>query len=315
MASHLKSFFGLWATTFKEWNEDRASRLSAALAYYTIFSISPVLIIALAIAGQFFDQNAIRDQLIGQIGSLIGVQGADMIKTMLQNASRPTDTSIASIFGIILLFLGASSVFGELQSALNTIWEVAPKPNRGIWNTIQTRFLSFTMVVVVGFLLLVSLVVSTILSFLNTSLANTTQAVPFFVQFLDTTASLLVITFIFALIFKFVPDVQVGWRDVWLGAIVTALLFTIGKFAIGLYLGSSSVISTYGAAGSLVIILLWVYYSTQILFLGAEFTQVYACRYGSRVPTAREAVPLSEKTRVQHGIPHSEKVQAKQKNS
>ena len=315
MRAQLKSFIDLWTTVFKEWNEDRASRLSAALAYYTIFSIAPVLIIALAIAGRFFDQNLIRDQLIAEIAGLIGPQGADMIRSMLINASRPFDSSLASLFGILLLFLGASSVFGELQSALNTIWEVAPKPNRGLFNTIRMRFLSFTMVVVVGFLLLVSLIISTVLSFMNTSLSNTTQSIPFIVGFIDTTVSLVAVTLIFALIFKFVPDVKIGWGDVWLGALVTAILFTLGKFAIGVYLGSSRVISTYGAAGSLVIILLWVYYSTQILFLGAEFTQVYACRYGSRVQTAREAVPLTEKTRVQHGIPHAEKVQEKRKKS
>lgn len=308
MKTGLIDTFDLLKTAFKEWNEDNASRLSAALAYYTVFSISPLLIIALAIAGQFFDQNLARARLIAQLGDLVGQQGAGMIQTMLENASKPADSFVASLIGIVLLVLGASGVFGELQGALNTIWEVAPKPERGLLETVKTRFLSFTMVMGVGFLLLVSLIISTILSALDTFLANSAQPVLFMLQSINTVVSLGVITLIFALIFKFVPDVKMAWRDVWLGAFVTALLFVVGKFLIGLYLGSSSVTSTYGAAGSLVILLLWVYYSTQILFFGAEFTQVYTSRYGSRVRTAREAVPLTEKTRVQQGIPHRETV-------
>lgn len=313
MKAVLKNILELFSSSFKEWNEDRASRLSAALAYYTVFSISPLLIIALAVAGQFFDQNAVRNELMAQIGGLVGQQGAEMVELMLESAGKPADSLIASVIGVVVLLLGASGVFGELQSALNTIWEVAPKPERGLIDTIKIRFLSFTMVIGVGFLLLVSLMVSTILSILNNFLANSIQPVLFLLQFMNTVVSLGAITFIFALIFKFVPDVKIAWRDVWLGAFVTALLFTIGKLAIGFYLGSSSVTSTYGAAGSLVIILLWVYYSTQILFFGAEFTQVYANQYGSLVRPARGAVPLTEKTRVQEGIPHEEEVQRSKK--
>jgi len=311
----LNNILQLFSTTFKEWNEDKAVRLAAALAYYMVFSIAPMLIIALAIAGQFFDQNAVRNQLMLQISGLVGQEGADLLKTMLENASRPADSFIASVLGVAFLLWGASSVFGQLQDALNTIWEVTPKPGRGIWNTIQTRFLSFTMVVGVGFLLLVSLVISTLLSILQNSLAGTNQAIQFLLPFGDNLVSLVVITLIFALIFKYVPDIKIDWRDVWVGALATALLFTLGKFAIGVYLGHSTVISTYGAAGSLVIILLWVYYSSQILLFGAEFTQVYASRYGSRVSATREAVPLTEKARVQEGMPHTTKIQQQHKKS
>jgi membrane protein len=315
MKAVLKNIVELVATSFKEWNEDRASRLSAALAYYTVFSISPLLIIALAIAGQFFDQNAVRNELMAQIGGLLGPQGAEIVGTMLENAARPADSLIASLIGVVTLLLGASGVFGELQSALNTIWEVTPNPERGLLSTVKTRFLPFTMVLSVGFLLLVSLIVSTVLSALNTFLSGDAESVSWVLQAFNVVLSFGAITLIFALIFKFVPDVQIAWRDVWLGAAVTSLLFVIGKFVIGFYLGNSSVTSTYGAAGSLVIILLWVYYSTQILFLGAEFTQVYANKYGSLVRPARGAVPLTEKTRVQEGIPHEEEVQRSKKVS
>jgi len=300
-------------TSFKEWKEDNASRLAAALAYYTIFSISPLLIIALAIAGQFIDQSVVRDQLMTQISGLVGQQGADIISTMLQNAHRPTTGLLASIFGIVTLLMGASGFFGELQGALNTIWEVTPKPNRGIWGTIKDRFFSFTMVLGLSFLLLVSLVISTALSALNNYITGNVASASILLGVVNFAISFGVVALIFALIFKFIPDVEIAWRDVWFGSVVTALLFMVGKTAIGIYLGTSSVASSYGVAGSLVVLLLWIYYSAQILFLGAEFTQVFADKYGRHVQPDSNAIPMSEEKRIQQGVPHEGEVKQRER--
>jgi membrane protein len=299
----LKKLIDLVKATFKDWSEDKAARLAAALAYYTVFSIPPLLIIVLAIVGQFFDRNSMRDQLMAQIGGLIGQQGADFIKGLLESASKPAESTVAAVLGLITLLLGATGVFGELQGALNTIWEVAPKPGRGLLGTMKDRFLSFTMVLGIGFLLMVSLVLSTALAALSNFVAGDTAQASGLLEILNSLASVLILTVMFALMFKIIPDAEIAWRDVWLGAAFTALLFTIGKYVIGLYLGRSSVASTYGAAGSLVVILIWIYYSAQILFLGAEFTQVYANRYGSRVRPAADAIPITDEARAQQGIP------------
>ncbi len=306
MKEKLKKFVDLVKATFKDWSEDNAARLAAALAYYTVFSIPPLLILILAIVGRFFDQNAARDQLMGQIRGLIGEQGATFVQGLLQNASKPADSAIASILSVITLILGATGVFSALQGSLNTIWEVMPKPGRGILGTIKDRFLSFTMVLGIGFLLMVSLVISTVLAGVSNFIAGGPAQASGVLEILNSVASFLIITVFFALMFKIIPDAEIAWRDVWLGAAVTALLFVVGKFAIGLYLGRSSVSSTYGAAGSLVVILIWIYYSAQILFLGAEFTQVYANRYGSRVRPNKDAIPATEEAREQQGIPHQD---------
>ncbi len=290
----LKRMFDLIKTTFQDWSEDNATRLAAALAYYTVFSIPPLLIIVLAIVGQFYNQNAARDQVLAQIGGVIGNTGADFMRGVLESARKPTDTLVASILSVITLILGATGVFGALQSALNTIWDVAPKPGRGLMGTIKDRFLSFTMVLGIAFLLLVSLVISTLLAALGQFLSGNAAQTTAMWELVNSLVSFLIFTMMFAMIFKVIPDVQIAWRDVWLGAVVTALLFVVGKYAIGLYLGRSSIASTYGAAGSLVVILIWIYYSAQILFLGAEFTQVYANLYGSRVRLKADAVPLVE---------------------
>lgn len=267
--------------TFKEWSEDKAGRLAAALAYYTVFSLPPLLIILLAITGRFFEDAEAR--LTAQVNDLIGPTGGEAITAMLENASQPAESLLAGIIGVVVLLLGASGVFGQLQEAMNTIWDVPPEPNGGILEIIKDRFFSFTMVFGVGFLLLVSLVISAVLSSLNEVVTNIMPGLLFLAQLLNIVVSLGVITLLFALIFKVIPDVDVSWRDVWIGAVATAVLFTIGKWAIGLYLSKSAPASAYGAAGSLIVILLWIYYSTQILFLGAEFTQVYANRFGSRI--------------------------------
>ena len=299
--------------TFREWSEDKASRLAAALAYYTIFSIPPLLLIAIAIAGQVFGTETAQAELSNQIEQLVGSTAADAIEQMLENASRPGGGLIATIVGIATLLFGASGVFGQLQEAMNTIWEVAPRPDRGIMGTIKDRFLSFTMVLGIGFLLLVSLVLSAALALLGNFLEGLVPGGTVIVmRIVNLAISLGIMTLLFALIFKVIPDVEIEWRDVWVGALVTAVLFTLGKEAIGWYMGRFAPGSTYGAAGSLVVLLLWVYYSAQILFLGAEFTQVYARRYGSRIRPGESAIMLTEVDRIQQGIPHQKTLERRQ---
>ncbi|MCA9969408.1 MAG: YihY/virulence factor BrkB family protein, partial [Anaerolineales bacterium] len=219
--------------TFAEWREDNASRLAAALAYYTIFSIPPLLIIAIAIAAQLFDRAAVQQQVLEQLSGLLGGEGTAVIQAVLENADQPAESTLAAALSVVTLLFGASGVFGQLQSALNTIWEVEPKPGRGILGTVKDRFFSFTMVLGVGFLLLVSLVISSILAALNQFVSGALPGAMVLAQLLNFVVSFGIITTLFALIFKVVPDVEIAWRDVWVGAAITALLFTVGKWAIG----------------------------------------------------------------------------------
>ncbi len=268
--------------TFKAWSDDEAQRLAAALAYYTIFSIAPLLLISIAVAGFFWGHDAAQNEIAYQIQGLVGKEGADTIQSMIQNSRKPSTNILVTLIGIITLLFGASGVFGELQTALNTIWDVKPKPGKGIATYIKNRFLSFSMVLGIGFLLLVSLVLSAALAAFGHWLIGLSQALNIMLQIITLLISFGITTLLFALIFKILPDTRIKWSDVWVGAIVTSLLFSLGRFLIGLYLGHSGISSTYGAAGSLVIILIWIYYSTQILFLGAEFTHVYATEHGSQ---------------------------------
>lgn len=263
--------------TFVEWSEDRAPRLGAALAYYTLFSLAPVLVIATGLAGLVFDPQDVERHVFDQATGLVGPRGAEAVRAMLASATAdPSGGLVAAILGFAALILGATGAFAELQDALNTIWNVKPRPGRGLLGIVRDRALSFVMVLVVAFLLLVALVVSAALAALGPRLDTLAPAGLLYA--VNALVSVGVITLLFAMIFKILPDVEVAWRDVWLGAAVTALLFVAGKYAIGIYLGRAGVASAYGAAGSLVVVLVWVYYATQILFLGAEFTQVYARR-------------------------------------
>lgn len=293
-----------------EWSEDKAARLAASLAYYTVFSIPPLLIITLAIAGQVFDAQDAQARLVNQISGLVGTDGAEAIETMIENSDQLGESLAAALISFVILLFGASGVFGQLQDALNTMWEVAPKPGRGILGTIRDRFFSFTMVLGIAFLLLVSLIISAGLAAVDEFVRGMLPGTDLLLQLLSHVISFVVTAALFALIFKIVPDVQVAWKDVWIGAVVTAALFEVGKFAIGYYLGNSAPASTYGAAGSLVVLLLWVYYSAQILFLGAEFTQVYANKFGSRIVADENAVPLSEEARAEQGMPRKGDVAA-----
>jgi membrane protein len=296
--------WGLLKETVSEWLEDKAPRLAAALAYYTMFSLAPLLLIVIAIAGLALGQEAVQGQLIAQLQGLVGENGAEAIQSMLASANKPKAGLVATGLGLATLLFGASGVFGALQDSLNTIWEVTPKPGRGVLGVLQARFVSFTMVLGVGFLLLVALLLSAALAALGELMGGLLPIPEYVLQGLNFLLSFSVITLLFALIYKILPDVEIRWSDVWIGAAVTALLFTIGKLLIGLYLGKSDVGAAYGIAGSVVIILLWVYYSALILFLGAEFTQVYANTYGSRVVPDEDALPLTEEARAEQGIPH-----------
>jgi membrane protein len=296
-----KAIWDLLTETFNGWSEDKAPRLGAALAYYTIFSLAPLLVIVIGIAAFVFGREAAQGQVLGQLQGLLGEEGGKAIQSMIQNATQNKATGVlATLIGIATLLFGASGVFGELQDALNTVWGVKPKPGRGILGVVKQRFLSFAMVAGIAFLLLVSLTVSTALAALGKFMAGLFQTE--LLHVLNFVLSFAVITFLFAMIYKLLPDARIAWTDVWIGAVVTALLFTIGKFAIGLYLGKSSVASAYGAAGSLVIVLVWIYYSAQILFFGAEFTEVYARRYGSGFKAAPGAVPVTREAREQQGL-------------
>ncbi len=292
----LKDGVRLIKGTFAEWKEDNVPVLAAALAYYTVFSLAPLLLIAIAIAGAVFGEEAARGELVRQIQGLVGKEGAEAVQAMIQNADKPgSGGAIATIVGVVLLMFGASGVFGQLQSALNTIWEVKPKPGQGIRSFLVSRFLSFAMVLVIGFLLLVSLVLSSVLAAVSHVFNNLMPGLPILGQVINFIISFGVITVLFASIYKFLPDVKIPWKNLWVGAAVTAVLFNLGKLAIGLYLGNSSVGSTYGAAGSLVVVLIWVFYSAQILLIGAEFTQVYSKYRGTPIKPSKHAVPIDEK--------------------
>ena len=287
--------------SYQEWKEDKASRLSAALAYYTIFSLAPLLIIVIAITGLFWQQEAVQEQVMNQIQSLVGVEGARFVSDLLTSASNPAKGITATIIGIITLILGALGVFNELNNALNTIWEVKEEETKGFLQSIQTiifdRFLSFTMSLGIGFLLLVSLVISAGLSAVQETLGNAFPLSEVILQLINLVISIGVVTILFALIYKFLPDAEIAWGDVWLGAFVTAVLFSLGKLLIGIYLGNSAIASSFGAAGSLVLLLVWIYYSAQVLFFGAEFTEVYANNYGSKILSeGEEAVSRSFET-------------------
>jgi membrane protein len=290
-----KSIFSLLKEAFMEWKEDEALQLGAALAYYTIFSLAPMLLVVITVAGLAFGREAVQGQLDNQIQGLVGAQGADAIQGMVANAGRHKEGGIlATVIAFVTILFGATGVFTQLQTSLNHIWDVKPKPE-GIKGMLRARAAAFGMILGIGFLLLVSLAVSAALAALDNYVVGLLPGAEFILRAVGFLVSFAVITVLFAMIFRVLPDVKIQWRDVWFGAAVTALLFTIGKFLIGLYLGNSSVTSVYGAAGSLVVILLWAYYSSQILFMGAELTQVWARRRGAHIEPDEHAMPAERK--------------------
>lgn len=266
--------------TFREFGQDKVPRLGAALAYYTIFSIGPLLLIAVAMAGIFLGEEAAQGQVSEQLNNVFGAATARSVEQMIEAAAKPKAGTLATIIGIVTLFFGAAGVFGQLKDALNTIWNVETKTAGGIKGFVMKRFLSMAMVLGIGFLLLVTLIFDAMIAVMGDYLGRFVGGEPLLHAF-QIVLSLSLATVLFAAIFRVLPDLKIAWRDVWLGAVITSLLFVLGKWALGLYLGKAAIGSSYGAAGSLVILLVWVYWSAQILFLGAELTQVYARSFGS----------------------------------
>lgn len=260
--------------TVKEWMADGASRLAAALAFYTIFSLAPLLIIVIAVAGFFFGETQARGEIFEQMQSLMGPSGAEYLKSLLDKSWDPSAGLIATIIGLVMLLVGATGAFAQLQDALNLIWQASPRKGNTIWRLIRQRLLSFSLVLTIGFLMMVSLVLSAALSAASKYLFWMLPSYFPLLNLLNWVVAFVVTSGMFAAIYKILPDAKVRWKNVWLGAGVASLLFSIGRYFIGLYLGQGSFGSVYGAAGSFVVILLWVYYSAQILFFGAEFTWV-----------------------------------------
>ena len=297
MAKHGSFFgnsFGLLKQTFSEWLEDKAPQLGAALAYYTVFSLAPLILVLLAIVGLLFrnDPGGAWNKITEQMSYFLDKNAVEVVQNIAQKAAQPNKSLLATIIGILLALFGASGVFGQLQDALNTIWGVRAKPGAGIWGFLRSRFLSFAMVGGVCFLLLVSLTLESVLKGFSHYIQGVLPGGIVIAIAVYWIFDLAVVILLFAIVFKFLPDAKIRWRDVWIGAAITAIFFAIGKWALGLYLGSGSAASAYGAASSLITLLLWVYYSSQILLFGAEFTQVYACRAGRGITPDQHATRI-----------------------
>jgi membrane protein len=292
-----REVFPLFKQTFNEWLEDKASQLGAALAYYTVFSLAPLILVLLAIIGVLFrdDPSGAWSRMTQQMSYFLDKSALDVVQQIAQKASQPGKSLVATIIGIALAIFGASGVFGQLQDALNTVWGVKAKPGLGIKGFLRARFLSFTIVAGVCFLLLVSLVIEGLLKGFSHYVQRRVPGGLALATSVYVVFDIAVVILLFAMIFKYLPDVKVRWRDVWIGSVMTALLFALGKWALGLYLGSGAAASAYGAASSLITLLLWIYYSSQILLFGAEFTQVYARKFGPEIKPDDYAVCIERK--------------------
>lgn len=269
--------------TFSAWNDHEAPRLGAALAFYTILSLAPLVILVIGVVALVFGHTTAQDQIIGQLQGMIGQDGANVIRTMIEHAQKPASGIFASFLGVVTLLFGATGVLSELRSALNIIWEVKPAGGSGIAWLLKDRFFSLGMVLAIGFLLLVSLILGAALAALGKFFGGILPMPELVLSAINFAVSFAGVSILFALIYKYVPEANIAWEDVWIGAIATAFLFTVGEYLIGLYLGKAGVASAYGAAGSLVVLIVWVYYSSMIFFFGAEFTHVLAhCRHSQR---------------------------------
>ena len=306
MAAKRESFFGnpfaLLRQTFSEWLADKAPQLGASLAYYTVFSLAPLILVLLAIVGVIFRDDAAGawNKITQQMSYFLDPNALQAVQNIAEKASQSGKSTIATIIGVALALFGASGVFGQLQDALNTIWGVKAKPSRGIWGFLRTRFLSFAMVAGICFLLLVSLAIEALLKGFSHYVQSVLPGGIVIALTVYLIFDFAIVVLLFAMIFKFLPDVKIQWRDVWIGAVMTAILFGLGKWLLGFYLGSGAASSAYGAASSLITLLLWVYYSSQILLFGAEFTQVHAARAGREFKPSEYAVRV-ETREVEHG--------------
>jgi len=296
-SSFFSNTFGLLKQTFQEWMQDSAPQLGAALAYYTVFSLAPLILVLLAIVGVIFrnDPAGAWDKITEQMSYFLDQSAVQVVQNIAQQTSQPGKSTTAIIIGVALALFGASGVFGQLQNALNTIWGVKAKPGRGILGFLRNRFLSFAMVGGILFLLLVSLTLEGLLKTFSQSVQSALPGGIAVAMAAYLIFDFAVVVLLFAMIFKFLPDVKIQWRDVWIGAVMTAIFFGIGKWLLGLYLGSGAASSAYGAASSLITLLLWVYYSSQIVLFGGEFTQVYAARAGRAFEPAEYAVRIETK--------------------
>ncbi|MFL6465538.1 MAG: YihY/virulence factor BrkB family protein, partial [Bryobacteraceae bacterium] len=300
----VKQAISLAKQTYSKWSEHQAPRLGASVAFYSVLSFAPLLVLLTAVIALIFGQQSAQGALINEARQLIGDRGAETAESLLKNAQKPSSGIFASVVAFATLLFGASGVFTELQDALNVIWESTAQNAAGVMGMIRQRLFSFGMVLSIGFLLLVSLLLSTGLTYIGHSFGELVPMPPFILQAINFVVSFAVITVLFGLMFKYVPTAKVSWRDVGIGAVGTALLFTIGKQLLGLYLGKASVGSTYGAAGSLVAVIVWIYYSAQIFFFGAEFTHIYAQAHGAEAnagaqqPSAQETAKPDGKKRV-----------------
>jgi membrane protein len=290
----LRNAARLLKASAREWSNDKAPRLGASLSYYTIFSLAPLLLLVVAVAGMALGREAAQGKIVEQLSGLMGADAATAIQTMLEKANDRGGGILSTILGGLTLLIGATGVLIELQDALNTVWKVVPKPGRGIKGIIRDRMLSFGIVLGFGFLLIVSLAISAAVSLLDSWIGGLIPGWVIAGYLLSYGVSLGLVAGVLAAIFKILPDVKIAWRDVWVGALVTSALFHIGKFGISLYIGKASVGSAFGAAGSLAVLLVWIYYSSQIVLFGAEFTRVYANEYGSHVVAADNAIPVPE---------------------
>jgi membrane protein len=292
-ASKFQFAWHLLRDSFNDWQDNNALRLSAALAYYSIFSIAPLLVLSVGVAGLFWKTDAITGHLNEQLRDYVGPQASEAIETMVKSTSHPAQSLIATIVGIIALLFGASGVFGQLKDALNSIWQVKAKPGLGWWVLVRERLLSFGMVLVIGFLLLISFVLTALLAAFSKRLEAFLSMPNWVWGGAGLIVSFAVVAVLFAFMFKVLPDVTNQWRHVWVGAVATAFLFEIGKFGLAYYLGRESTASSFGAAGSVVLLLLWVYYASCILLFGAEFTKMYALASGDKLRPTAIAVPAS----------------------
>ncbi len=311
MRKRIITFSKLLRETIDGWWEDKAPRFGAALAYYSVLSLAPLLVLTTPLANWLFGAKLARGELVAQFERLIGHDGAEVVAMLIAAAAqRPAPTFATRIAGGAVVLFAASGVFAQLQDALDTIWEVAPRPGKSVFFAfIRKRFLSFAMVLAIAFLLLVSLVISTTFELVQHYVDMRIHGLVYLWMAANAVVSFLVITLLFAMVYKILPDATIAWRDVWIGAMITSALFSAGKYLIGLYLGHSTFGAYYGAAGSLVVFLVWVYYSSQILLLGAEFTHAYARLRGQRIRPEPIAVPVTEDARAQQGIPHKETIE------
>jgi membrane protein len=309
----LKDIGGLIKDTYTAWSEDKAARLAAALSYYAIFSLAPLLVLVIAIAGIFLGRQAAQNQIVIHIQGVVGKNLAEFIQNMIKNARNPSAGILATAIGVVTLLFGATGVFGQLQQTLNAIWDVPPRESGGIMVVVKQRFMAFVIVLGIGILFLLTLGIDAAVLAVSKFAGGLFPGISYFWQIVNMVVSFGIITLAFALIFKIVPDAEIHWRDVWLGAVVTALLFTLGKYLIGVYLSNATVASTYGAAGSLVALLLWIYYSAQIFFFGAEFTQVYANRFGSKIThdqqVLTEKFDIEEKSGISESSDHERPIE------